>query len=219
MLRRALGPGPTLVVPGIRPAGTARDDQERVMTLVRRRWPAPTGSWSAAPITGAPTRARRRRRSRPSLRLRSWRRLRDGRAGQGVHQPEHRGGVRRRGGSRADWVGFVFFPPSPRFVTPARAARQRADARRPAAGGCCVEPTEAMIAEVLAMQLDVLPGAVDPAVERILAFGVPRRRGRRTPRPLGRASSSRGRPSAARSGWLCSSPTPRAPTTALCASI
>jgi orotidine-5'-phosphate decarboxylase len=32
MLRTALGRGPTLVVPGIRPAGIARDDQERVMT-------------------------------------------------------------------------------------------------------------------------------------------------------------------------------------------
>jgi phosphoribosylanthranilate isomerase len=67
----------------------------------------------------------------------------------------------------ADWVGFVFFPPSPRFVTPARAAML--SARMPGGPlrvGLFVEPTEAMVAEVLAsVRLDVLQvsGAVDPA--------------------------------------------------------
>ncbi len=70
----------------------------------------------------------------------------------------------------ADWVGFVFFPPSPRFVTPARAAAL--SARMPGGPprvGLFVEPTEAMIAEVLAsVRLDVLQisGAVDPAALR-----------------------------------------------------
>lgn len=34
-LRRAVGPGMELVTPGIRPAGTARDDQKRIMTPAR----------------------------------------------------------------------------------------------------------------------------------------------------------------------------------------
>jgi len=70
----------------------------------------------------------------------------------------------------ADWVGFVFFPPSPRFVTPARAAAL--SARMPGGPpqvGLFVDPTEAMIAEVLAsVPLDVLQvyAAVDPAALR-----------------------------------------------------
>ena len=72
--------------------------------------------------------------------------------------------------SGADWLGFVFFPPSPRFVTPARAATLSA---RLAGGaprvGLFVNPTEAAIAEVLeSVPLDVLQiyGAVDPAALR-----------------------------------------------------
>jgi phosphoribosylanthranilate isomerase len=70
----------------------------------------------------------------------------------------------------ADWVGFVFFPASPRFVTPARAAAL--SARRPGGPprvGLFVAPTEAVIAEVLAsVRLDILQvyGAVDPAALR-----------------------------------------------------
>ena len=70
----------------------------------------------------------------------------------------------------ADWVGFVFFPPSPRFVTPARAAAL--SARMPGGPpqvGLFVDPTEAIIAEVLAsVPLDVLQvyAAVDPAALR-----------------------------------------------------
>jgi orotidine-5'-phosphate decarboxylase len=53
MLRTALGPGPTLVVPGIRPVGAARDDQERVMTP--REAVAAGADWIVIgrPITGA----------------------------------------------------------------------------------------------------------------------------------------------------------------------
>jgi phosphoribosylanthranilate isomerase len=67
----------------------------------------------------------------------------------------------------ADWVGFVFFPPSPRFITPAHAAVL--SARRPGGPprvGLFVSPTEAAIAEVLAnVPLDILQlyGAVDAA--------------------------------------------------------
>jgi phosphoribosylanthranilate isomerase len=70
----------------------------------------------------------------------------------------------------ADWVGFVFFPPSPRFVTPARAAAL--SARHPGGPprvGLFVDPTEAAIAEVLkCLPLDVLQvyGTVDPPALR-----------------------------------------------------
>ena len=55
----------------------------------------------------------------------------------------------------ADLVGFVFFPPSPRAVTPAQAA---AIARPgPAKVGLCVDPAEDDIAAVLAaLPLDVI---------------------------------------------------------------
>jgi orotidine-5'-phosphate decarboxylase len=53
MLRAALGPGPMLVVPGIRPAGTATGDQARVMTP--REAVAAGADWIVVgrPITGA----------------------------------------------------------------------------------------------------------------------------------------------------------------------
>ena len=70
----------------------------------------------------------------------------------------------------ADWVGFVFFPPSPRFVTPARAAALSARVPGgPPRVGLFVAPTEAAVAEVLAsVKLDILQlyGTVDPAALR-----------------------------------------------------
>jgi phosphoribosylanthranilate isomerase len=70
----------------------------------------------------------------------------------------------------ADWVGFVFFPPSPRFVTPARAAALSARAPGgPPRVGLFVAPTEAAVAEVLeTVRLDVLQvyGAADLAALR-----------------------------------------------------
>jgi phosphoribosylanthranilate isomerase len=75
----------------------------------------------------------------------------------------------------ADWIGFVFFPPSPRFVTPAQAASLSA---RLLGGtprvGLFVEPTLAAIGDVLAhMRLDVVQvnGAVDAGAIR-RRFGV-----------------------------------------------
>lgn len=79
----------------------------------------------------------------------------------------------------ADAVGFVFYPPSPRAVTPARAAALSARAPRgaPLRAGLFVDPTDAEIAAVLAvLPLDLiqLHGAETP--ERCAAirarFGV-----------------------------------------------
>ena len=75
----------------------------------------------------------------------------------------------------ADWVGFVFFPASPRFLTPARAAALSASVPNGLPRvGLFVAPTEGAIAEVLAsVRLDVLQvnGAADPAALRA-RFGV-----------------------------------------------
>ncbi len=86
----------------------------------------------------------------------------------------------------ADWIGFNFFPPSPRYLTPARArelAARHKDA--PLRVGLFVNPTEAMIAEVLdEVPLDILqlygagdalagiPDAVSVAVRSRRSVGV-----------------------------------------------
>jgi phosphoribosylanthranilate isomerase len=58
----------------------------------------------------------------------------------------------------ADWIGFVFFPPSPRYVTPARAAAL--SARHPSGPlrvGLFVDPTQdAVAAATDALNLDIL---------------------------------------------------------------
>jgi len=82
----------------------------------------------------------------------------------------------------ADWVGFVFFPPSPRCVTPAQAralsARHPATAARRGAGrvGLFVDPDPGAVAEVLdALALDALQvyGPRAKAVALREHFGVP----------------------------------------------
>src|SRR5579875_3289960 len=77
----------------------------------------------------------------------------------------------------ADWVGFVFFPPSPRFLTPDRAAALSATRPGgPARVGLFVDPTEDDIAAALAaLPLDVLQLYVDAARAAALRarFGVP----------------------------------------------
>ncbi len=75
----------------------------------------------------------------------------------------------------ADWVGFVFFPPSPRFVTPARAAELAAPPGPPRVG-LFVDPTDAAIADTLAqVSLDVLQiiGAPARAAAIRQRFGLP----------------------------------------------
>jgi phosphoribosylanthranilate isomerase len=77
----------------------------------------------------------------------------------------------------ADYVGFVFFARSPRFLTPARAAALSARvAGGPARVGLFVEPSEAEIAAVLAaMRLDILQIYAPAARVAAIAarFGVP----------------------------------------------
>ena len=59
--------------------------------------------------------------------------------------------------ARADWIGFNFFPPSPRFVTPAQAATLSARASGPLLVGLLVEPTDDDVqAALAALPLDTL---------------------------------------------------------------
>jgi phosphoribosylanthranilate isomerase len=77
----------------------------------------------------------------------------------------------------ADWVGFVFFPPSPRFVTPAQAAALSARHPRGAGGvGRFVEPEpEAIEATLAAVKLDALQlyTSASRAAALRARFGVP----------------------------------------------
>lgn len=76
----------------------------------------------------------------------------------------------------ADWIGFVFFPPSPRYVTPAQAAALAAlHPKGPPRVGLFVDPTPEMVAAVLAeVRLDVLQlyGRMDVPALRA-RFGLP----------------------------------------------
>jgi phosphoribosylanthranilate isomerase len=84
--------------------------------------------------------------------------------------------------SGADWIGLVFFPPSPRYVTPVQAAALAArHPNGPARVGLFVDPTAEQIAAVLdAVPLDVLQlyGAAD-------AVGIRARFGRTVWRAVG----------------------------------
>ena len=76
----------------------------------------------------------------------------------------------------ADWLGYVFFPASPRAVTPAEAAALDAYRRGPARVGLFVEPEDAEVARTLAIvPLDAIQ--VHASLERAAAlrarFGVP----------------------------------------------
>ena len=64
----------------------------------------------------------------------------------------------------ADWVGFNFFPASPRYSAPAAAAALAARPGAPAKVGLFVAPTDAEIADILAaVPLDVLQIYADAA--------------------------------------------------------
>lgn len=76
----------------------------------------------------------------------------------------------------ADFVGFVFFPPSPRAVSPARAAAIAAPG--PAKVGLFVDPTDEAIATVLAaLKLDLIQLHGEETPARCAAvkarFGIP----------------------------------------------
>ncbi len=89
----------------------------------------------------------------------------------GINDPAARDAALAAG---ADWLGFVFFPPSPRAVTPALAAGLAAGV--PSRVGLFVRPTDDAIATTLAtVRLDVLqiydaPGRCAALRAR---FGVP----------------------------------------------
>ncbi len=70
----------------------------------------------------------------------------------------------------ADWVGFVFFPPSPRAVTPAQAAALSAGCPAgPERVGLFVDPTDTAVAAVLdVMALDALQ--LYASAERVAAL-------------------------------------------------
>jgi phosphoribosylanthranilate isomerase len=77
----------------------------------------------------------------------------------------------------ADWIGFNFFPPSPRYITASRARELTARHKGgPLRVGLFVNPTDAMIAEVLAeVHLDILQlyGARDDLARLRRRFGLP----------------------------------------------
>ena len=76
----------------------------------------------------------------------------------------------------ADWVGFNFFPPSPRFVTPARAAELSARSPGgPPRVGLFVDPTPETIAATLdTVRLDILQLYGTPDIPALRArFGLP----------------------------------------------
>jgi phosphoribosylanthranilate isomerase len=77
----------------------------------------------------------------------------------------------------ADWTGFNFFPPSPRYVMPARARELAARHKDgPLRVGLFVNPTETMIAEALAeVRLDILQlyGAGETLHALRTRFGLP----------------------------------------------
>lgn len=77
----------------------------------------------------------------------------------------------------ADWVGFVFYPRSPRYVTPAQAARLAARAASgPGRVGLFVEPDAETLAATLAVvTLDALQLYGDPArlAPHAARFGLP----------------------------------------------
>ncbi len=79
--------------------------------------------------------------------------------------------------SGADWIGFNFFPPSPRYITPAAAAAlSNRSSGGPLRVGLFVAPTIAAIVEVLdIVPLDILQiyGVTDDLAAIKVRFGLP----------------------------------------------
>jgi phosphoribosylanthranilate isomerase len=77
----------------------------------------------------------------------------------------------------ADWIGFNFFPPSPRYIAASRARELAARHKDgPPRVGLFVDATDAMIAEVLAaVHLDILQlyGAKNELARLRSRFGLP----------------------------------------------
>ena len=76
----------------------------------------------------------------------------------------------------ADWLGYVFFPASPRAVTPAEAAALDAHRRGPARVGLFVDPEDEEVARTLAaVPLDAIQVHASPERAAMLRarFGVP----------------------------------------------
>jgi phosphoribosylanthranilate isomerase len=99
-------------------------------------------------------------------------------------------GLRAAAEAGADMVGLVFFPPSPRAVTPAQAAAVSAAVPAgPQRVGLFVDATDALIAEVLAaLPLDVLQLHGEETPERCAE--VRQRFGRPVMKALGIASAA-----------------------------
>lgn len=92
----------------------------------------------------------------------------------GINSPEAFDCATRWG---ADWVGFNFFPPSPRFITPQTAAALSArHSGGPLRVGLFVDPTASAIEAVLdAVPLDILQlyGRIDDLPALRSRFGLP----------------------------------------------
>jgi phosphoribosylanthranilate isomerase len=77
----------------------------------------------------------------------------------------------------ADWVGFVFFPPSPRYISPETAAALSARCTNgPPRVGLFVDPTQAAITQALdVVKLDILQiyGALDDLAAIRARFRLP----------------------------------------------
>jgi phosphoribosylanthranilate isomerase len=92
----------------------------------------------------------------------------------GINSPE---ALATAADAGADYLGFVFFPHSPRYLTPAQAAAIRATRPEgPPGVGLFVKPSLDEVATVLAeMRLDALQIYGDPALARAIRqhFGLP----------------------------------------------
>ncbi len=172
-LRRDLGPAPLLVVPGIRPSGSAWGDQARVMTPAEAVRAGADWIVVGRPITEAPDPAAAAAAIAAEIAAAD---AHDGRSENLRHQ-QPRGLRRRRRGGRG-LARFRVLPPLPahRHAGRGRRALGRRSPGGPRRVGLFVEPTEDTIAMSLAtVKLDVLQlyATADRAAAMRARFGVP----------------------------------------------